>query len=762
MKRFFLCLVVMCTTISSLFARTESKGVQSSITESNVNSVSSSSGTGTKADSTRSHHLKDVLVIGNRAGSKTPVAQTNLNADAIQSLTVANNLPHVLWMTPSLVATSENGTASGNTSFRIRGTDANRINITLNGIPLNDPESQEVYWVDLPGMTSALQSIQVQRGVGISTNGTGSFGASINMTTKDPGQDSYVESATTVGSYGTFQQNIAFGTGLFGNGCSLDMRYSNLTTDGYIRNGWCKHQSFFATFDKRFKTSDLRINYIYGNEHTGITWEGISEEEMKNDPKYNPAGEISDGIYYNNQSDNYRQQYLQVFYSKELNKNLLLNTGLNYTNGFGYYEEYQKNQTFSSLNIPTQTIGSIIHDTSDIVTQKYMRNDFYAANLNLQYEKNGLNLRVGSMFTYYDGDHYGKLAWAEYNQDIPVGQEWVRNNGKKTDANVFAKAEYSLLKNLNAYLDLQYRYVNYTLKGIDDDDMSDLTQNRTWNFFNPKAGIFYQINAFQKIFASVAVAHREPARADIKDEFKNGNATKIEAEQLIDYELGYSYDNQKYMVSSNLYYMDYKNQLVPTGKLNDAGYKLMSNVPRSYRLGMELTVGLRPLSWLQLDANTALSKNEVVDYTVWYDTYDNSTDWNLLTNQKSQYFKKAKLPFSPEMVSAIGLSIIPAKNFALSLTEKQVGKQYITNTQNDDLTLPAYNTTNASLTYNFKIKDFAHAELGFYINNIFSNSYSCNGWGYEAHFANGDPTYTEKGLYPVAPINYLTKFTVRF
>jgi iron complex outermembrane receptor protein len=583
------------------------------------------------------------------------------------------------------------------------------------------------------------------------------------MTTKDPGEDPYVESATTVGSYGTFQENVAFGTGIFSNGYSLDMRYSNLTTDGYIRNGWCKHQSLFATLNKRFKTSNLRINYIYGSEHTGITWEGISEDQMKKDPTYNPAGEISDGIYYNNQSDNYRQQYLQAFYTQELNKDLLLNAGLNYTNGFGYYEEYKKDQTFSSMNLSNQTIDHITYDVTDLVSQKCMRNDFYTANLNLKYQKNGLNIQVGSMYTYYDGDHYGKLAWIQNNQNIPDGYEWVRNNGKKTDANFFAKTEYSPVKNLNVYLDLQYRYVNYILKGIDDDDMLDLTQKRTWNFFNPKAGVFYQTSPFQKVFASVAVAHREPARADIKDEFKSGNRTKIEAEKLTDYELGYTYDNQIYMASANVYYMNYNNQLVPTGKLNDVGYKLMSNVDKSYRLGLELAVGLRPLSWLQFDANTALSRNRVEDYTVWYTTYDNnSSNGQEITNQLSQYFKEAKLPFSPEMVSAIGVKIIPIKNFAFNLTEKQVGKQYITNTQNEDLTLPAYDCTNASLTYNFKIKTFANAEIGLYVNNLFSNQYSCNAWGDEVHYANGDPTYTEKGLYPVAPINYLTKFTVCF
>ncbi|MCE5174476.1 MAG: TonB-dependent receptor [Bacteroidales bacterium] len=754
MKRFFLCLVVACTTFNTVFsARTNSSHAEALVAN----------------DSIKTFHLNDVLVIGNRAGSQTPVAQTNLEAKAIKELTVANNLPYVLWMTPSLVTTSENGTGAGNSSFRIRGTDATRINVTLNGVPLNNPEEQEVYYVDIPDMTSALQSIQVQRGVGTSTNGTGAFGASVNMTTKAPGIKPYVESATTAGSYGTFQQNIAFGTGLFGNGYSLDMRYSNLTTDGYIRNGWCKHQSLFATLDKRFEHAELRFNYIYGSEHTGITWEGISEDQMKNDPTYNPAGEITNGIYYDNESDNYRQHYIQAFYTQELGKNLLLNAGLNYTNGFGYYEEYKQDESFSSMGIKDQTIEDSTYVGTALVRRKNMSNGFYTANLNLQYRKNGLNVQAGSMYTYYDGQHYATLLWAANNQDIPANYEWVRNSAKKTDANTFVKAEFSPVKGLNGYIDLQYRYVDYQLNGIDDDDMLDMTQHRTWNFFNPKAGLFYQINSDQHAFASVAIAHREPTRSDIKDAVKKSESSSdIKAEKLTDYELGYTFDNKKIMASVNVYYMDYKDQLVPTGKLNDVGYKLMSNVDKSYRLGVELSAGYKPNTWMQLDVTSTLSRNRVVDYTVWYDTYnssDDNTGWVEVVDPKDQItkkFKEAALPFSPELTGAAGITLTPVKDFKFNLTEKYVSEQYITNTQNDDLKLPAYNSANVSLTHYFKIKGFADAEFGIYVNNLFSNRYSCNAWGYESHFLNGDTTQTGKGLYPVAPRNYLAKLTLRF
>jgi len=741
MKRFFLCLVAASATVFSLSA-------QYLTTPSSAK------------DSIRERVLDEVLVLTNRASKTAPVAQTNLDAAEISRLTVANNLPHVLWMTPSLVATSENGTGAGNASFRVRGTDASRINVTLNGIPLNDAESQEVYWVNLPDMTSALNSIQVQRGVGASTNGPGAFGASVNMSTSTS-KTSFVESATTVGSYGTFQQNVAAGTGVFGKGLSFDVRYSNLTTDGYLRNGWCDHESLFASFVKRFSNSALRVNYIYGNQHTGITWEGISADQMKKDPTFNPAGTIKDGVYYDNESDNYRQHHIQAFYTQSLSDKLLLNAGVNYTHGFGYYEQYKQDETFSSMKLENQTVDGVIYTKADLICRKNMSNGFSTANVNLDYLDDRFRLQAGAMFSYYNGDHFATLLWTEHNQNIPEGLEWVRNNGVKKDGNVFAKGEYTLMDGLNAYVDLQYRYVSHILTGIDDDDMVDMTQSRTWNFFNPKAGLRYTRD-HHTAFASVSVANREPARADIKDAFKSGSSSAIKPERLTDYEVGYTFDNQRVMASATLYYMNYTDQLVPTGKLNDVGYKLMSNVDKSYRMGVELALGWKPSEAWQLEANTTLSRNRVVDYTVWYETYlENGERW-VSTNQLSQHFANAKLPFSPESMGALQLTWKPVHNLSLTAAEKYVGEQYITNTQNDALKLPAYQTTNLSLAYDFRIKGMADASLSLHVINLTSQAYACNGWGYEAHFANGDPTYTEEGLYPVAPRNYLAKFAVRF
>jgi iron complex outermembrane receptor protein len=754
MKRFFLCLVAGSLTTVSLCV--------SPLVEAQAASkpVAPWVPAGEPVD-TASHELDEVLVTAARADRTTPVAQTNLQAKEIKALTVATNLPHVLWMTPSLVATSENGTGAGYSSMRIRGTDASRINVTLNGIPLNNPESQEVYWVNLPDMTSALQSLQVQRGVGTSTNGSGAFGASINMTTAGGRAASSLETATTVGSYGTFQQNIALSTGQFGRGFSLDLRYSNLTSDGYLRNGWLDHESLFAALVKRFDRSTLWINYMYGNQHTGITWEGISDAQMAVDPTFNPAGEIKEGVYYDNESDNYRQHHFQAFYTQALGEQWLLNAGLNYTDGFGYYEQYKQGKSFSGMGLPNQTVEGVTYASTDLIRRKNMDNGFYTGHLNLNYHSSRLTWQTGAMYTYYDGDHFATLRWVEHNENLGADREWVRNNGEKTDANVFTKVSYSPLAGLSTYVDLQYRYVRHALSGIDDDDMLDMTQSRNWNFFNPKVGVYYDLSTNNAVFASVGVAHREPTRADLKDAFKLGSTSQIRPERLTDVELGYTFDNHVVMAGVNLYYMRYKDQLVPTGKLNEVGYKLMGNIEKSYRAGVELQAGYRPLDRLSLEANATFSRNKALDYTAWYETYDNSNDWGDAP-QLSRYFKEASLPFSPEAMGAFRVIWKPLDALSVTFTKKWVSSQYITNTQNSDLMLPAYTAANASLVYGFDVRGVTKASLGLYVDNLASRRYSSNAWGYEAHFANGDPTYVEKGLYPVAPRHYLVKFVLQF
>lgn len=743
MKRFFLFMMTTSVIATSAIAKT------------------------TEADTLKSNDLNEVIVVGNKAQSRTPVAQVNLTAKDIESLPTASNIPHVLWMTPSLVAFGENGTGTGYSYMRIRGVDASRINVTLNGMPQNNAESQEMFWVDVPDLASGIQNLQIQRGVGTSTNGSAAFGGSINMQTRYPGLKPYAESTTSAGSYGTIQENIALGTGLFGNGFSMDLRYSNLQSDGYIRNGWCDHESLFASLSKRFNKALLRVNYIYGKENTGITWEGIGQAQFDADPTFNPAGAKGDGTYYDNESDNYWQHHFQVFYTQELKQNLLLNAGLNYTDGFGYYEQfktgdYMDGESFESMGLPDQTVGGITYDKTFLIRRKNMANGYYIGTLNMQYNQGPLSLQTGAMASVYSGDHYANLLWVEHNQNIPSNFEWVRNHAVKQDGNLFAKAEYALTNNLNAWVDVQYRYVSHELEGLDDDDLTDMSQKRVWNFFNPKAGLFYQLNETNKLFASVASAHREPTRADIKDSRKSGSVDHIKAEQLTDVELGYTFDNSKLMFGVNVYGMFYKDQLVATGKLNEVGYALMSNVDKSYRMGVELQSGYKPFEWMQLDANATFSTNKVLDQTIWYETYDNSTDWGDATAQQSQHFSKLSLPYSPELIAALGLTVQPIQSLSINATAKHVGAQFYTLTQDEGFKLPAYQHVNLSAKYDFKISSKLNASIGLFCNNLLSRKYACNAWGYEARFENGDDAYVQKGLYVVAPRNYLAKFTLKF
>ena len=418
--------------------------------------------------------------------------------------------------------------------------------------------------------------------------------------------------------------------------------------------------------------------------------------------------------------------------------------------------------TFSDLGLPNQTVGGTAYAESDLVRRKNMDNGFYTANFTAEYRKNKLLVQGGTMYSFYGGDHFATVQWAEHNQNLEPGREWVRNHAWKTDANAFVKSEYALSKQWNAYLDLQYRFVDYRLKGTDDDDMVDFTQHRRWSFFNPKGGVFCQIDPFNTWYASVAVAHREPTRADVKDARKGGANGDIKPEKMTDYEMGYTFDNHTLLLAVNLYGMVYRDQLVATGKLNDVGYALMSNVDKSYRAGIECQAGYAPYSWLRVQANATFSKNRIQDYTVYYETYDNSTDWNAVSNQVSERFHDIRLPYSPECIAALGIDLKPVKGLTLNCTGKYVSNQYYTNTQSADFKLPAYRHVNASANYDFSLLKRFRANLSLTVNNVLNAKYACNAWGWEARFANGDPRATDRGLYVAAPRNYLTKLTLIF
>lgn len=720
------------------------------------------------SDSLTQIQLEEVVVSATRAGQNTPVSYTNILSSDIRKQNAARNIPAILQTTPSLVSFTEDGLGVGNTAFRIRGTDATRINVTLNGMPLNNPESQEVYWVNLPDLSNSLQNIQIQRGVGTSTNGSAAFGASISLQTAGARSEAYGEASTAVGSYGTFLSNIAAGTGIMKSGLSLDARFSRVLADGYIRNGKVDHTNLYTALSHYSDRQMIRLIYMKGIQHTGITWEGVSMDQIEElGRRYNPAGEYKDDAgnrhYYDNETDNYYSDILQLTLARELNTNLSMNAGISYNHGYGYYENYRYNRKFSDFGLEPQTIDGTTYSRTDFVRQKLMKNDFYVANLNFNYTKNALHLTFGGMYSFYDGDHYGNLPWIKHAADAKLkNYEWYRNVGKKSEVSFFAKAEYQLNEQLSFFGDLQYRHIDYRFSGIDD-DLMDLTGEFNYDFVNPKAGLSYRLNDQHRFYASAAVGQREPLRTDLKDGIKGGAINPIKPERMIDYELGYRFQGVNGIrLGANFYYMDYHNQMVQTGKLNDIGYKLMENVKDSYRTGIELEAAVPFFdNKFQLDANTTLSRNKINNYTAYFDLYDNQSDYNW-TGQTSKDFGTTDISFSPSVVSAVGLTWQPVQAFYLNLMGKYVSRQYLDNTSDKEKSLDGYFVSNFSAGYTFKPSVVGTFNLQFFVNNLFNNKeYFANGWVGTDAFEDGS-TKNWIGYYPQAPRNYMVRLTLSF
>ena len=716
---------------------------------------------------TLSHiQLQEVVVSGTRAKQNTPVSYYNISSSDIKKQNAARNIPAILQTTPSLVSFTEDGLGVGNTYFRIRGTDATRINVTLNGMPLNNPETQEVFWVNLPDLSNSLHNIQIQRGVGTSTNGSAAFGASISMQTIGAHSDPYGESSTAVGSYGTFLSNITVGTGILENGLSFDARYSRVLGEGYIRNGSVNHTNLYAALSHYTDRQLIRLSYLKGTQHTGITWEGVSEEQME-DPeygrKYNPAGEYYDDagnrLYYDNETDNYYSDIIQLTLSRELNRHLVLNAGLSYNHGYGYYENYRYNRKFSDFGLEPQTLDGVTYSKTDFIRQKLMRNNFYVTNIGLNYSKNKLNLILGGMYSFYYGDHFGRLPWIKHNEKIEDNYEWYQNLGKKTDVNFFAKADYKINDLISLFSDLQYRYVNYEFSGTDD-DLENLTGDFKYNFFNPKAGISLQFDNQNQLYLSVAVGQREPLRADLKDGIKGDATNPILPEMMIDYELGYRYRGANgSQFGANLYLMDYHNQMVQTGKLTDIGYKLMENVKDSYRAGLELEAAI-PF-WankFRIDANATFSTNKIKNYVAWFDHYDNQ-DYTTWEGQISKEYGITNISFSPNVISAASATWQPFSSFYINLMGKYVSKQYMDNTSDDSKSIESYFVSNLSAGYTFNKTPIGTFNLQVFASNLFNKKYVANGWAATDTFADGS-IKNWIGYYPQATRNYMLRLTL--
>ncbi|MBN1387787.1 MAG: TonB-dependent receptor [Bacteroidales bacterium] len=701
----------------------------------------------------------EVMIIGTRATENTPVAFNNLKREKIDKLNTGQDMPYLLSSLPSLVETSEAGAGLGYTNFRIRGTDPSRINITIDGIPINDPESQQVFWVNMPDLASSVSEIQVQRGVGTSKNGAAAFGASVNFRTETPSDEPYAEISSSLGSFNTFKGTVKLGTGIINDRFKFDLRLSGLTTDGYIDYSGSDHRSLFLSGIYNSKIGTFKTNVILGEEITGISWWGVPEEVLDTARTYNPAGEYTDSFgdkrYYEDQKDNYNQYHFQLLYKKSLNNNLQMSAAYHFTYGAGFFEQYKEDALLSDYGLPNWMAGPILIESVDLVRRKWMLNNFYGGIADVKYYRDKISLSVGAGLNRYIGDHFGRIIWIRYAGWTEKDFEWYFNSSSKSELNIYVKLDYRLTDKLSVFADAQYRNINYVMEG-EDDDLMNLDLDKRFNFFNPKGGLFMKIDPNQDVFLSLSVANREPTRANYKD--AKGDPDDMPApETLYDFEAGYKLSMSKLMAGINLYYMYYDDQLVPTGELSNVGYPIMTNVEKSYRAGVEITTAVKPFDFLEWDLNATLSRNKITNFVEHY------VDYNSVTSEETAMTKElgdVNIAYSPGLILNSNIAIIPFRRFEMHFTSKYVGKQYFDNTNSEERMIDPYFVNNIRFDYGFALKGIQNISLQLQINNLLNSLYESNAYGGN-YYIDGQE-YTWAYYFPQAGTNYICRLAVSF
>ncbi|MDD2633691.1 MAG: TonB-dependent receptor [Bacteroidales bacterium] len=698
---------------------------------------------------------EEVVITSTRLNQKTPGTWQQVGHEELKTQNLGKDLPMMLRSTPSAVVTSDAGAGVGYSGIRIRGTDITRINVTMNGIPMNDPESQGLFWVNLPDLASSVDNIQIQRGVGTSTNGAAAFGASINMQTQKLQADPYARISSSAGSYRTFKNTLSFGSGLLNGRFALDGRLSKITSNGYIDRAFSDLKSFYVSGGYYGAKTIVRVNVMSGKEKTYQAWYGIPSDSLATNRTYNPAGEYVDEqgrlAYYDNQTDNYQQDHYQLLLSQMVSRKINLNAAAFYVRGYGYYESYKPDGKFAKYGLGNVVVNGDTMRASDMITRKYLDNDFYGFTFSGNYNSfDKITASVGGGWNYYDGAHYGNVIWSKYSDSNYPDKRWYENEGLKTQFNIYGKINYQISKSLNAFVDLQMRGIHYKIEGTHDDG-SDITQEHDFLFFNPKFGAMYQPGNHHQLYFSFAIANREPTRSDFRDADENHEPL---AEKLTDYELGYNYSAGKVRLNMNLFYMDYKDQLVLTGEINKTGAAIFTNVPDSYRAGLELVAGINATAWLHLEANAALSRNRIKQYVAFVD------NWSPPYHQLENELTDTDLSFSPDVVAGGTVQFIPIQNLSVGVVSKYVGRQYIDNTSSDKRMIDAYFVNDLNISYAFETKFFSRVELFASISNIFSAKYASNAWVYR-YYSEGSE-YMTNGYFPQAPINFLAGATISF
>ena len=687
-----------------------------------------------------------------------PVTKTTIEKEDLAKVNLGQDLPILLNFTPSIVTTSDAGAGVGYTGFRIRGSDPQRINVTINGIPLNDSESHGVFWVNMPDFASSVENIAIQRGVGTSTNGAVAFGATVNLTTQQPSDEAFAMYNGSAGSFNTFKNNVQFGSGLINDKFKVTGRLSKITTDGFIDKASVDLKSFYLSGEYRTKAGTFTANVFSGKEITFQAWNGVPQEELdKGNRTFNElAG-------YDNEIDNYQQDHYQLLYNKKINKNWKVNGAFHYTKGRGYFEQYKDDESFSDYGLTDpqlqDALGNPITET-DVIVRRWLDNDFYGFVASANYIDDKWDIIVGGGWNKYEGGHFGEVIWAEYTPQNGIRNRYYDNDATKSDYNLYAKATYQFFDSFYGFLDLQVRGIQYDFIGnfIQNNTTTvQLPQTADFTFFNPKVGFKYYKDQHE-FYVSYAIGNKEPNRDDFVD---NSQFSRPEHETLRNLEVGYQGDFNAFTVGSNVYWMDYTDQLVLTGKINDVGEYTRTNVNESYRLGVELQAGWMISEKFTWQANATFSQNKIKQFSEFIDIYDANSFASL--GQEEIVHKDVDIAFSPNFIGANQLTFIPTEGLELGLMTKFVGQQFLDNTGNDDRKLDAYTTTDFRISYNFKAKGFQNVGLSLLVNNVFDEEYESNGYtfGWLTDNAGVRDRATFNYYYPQAGTNFLVGLQIR-
>lgn len=689
--------------------------------------------------------VKPVEIISTRAAGDAPFTETTLSGDAIRAHNLGRDLPYLLDQQPSVFLTSDAGTGIGYTNMWIRGSDITRINVTFNGIPVNDAESAGTFWVDIPDIASSTGSIQVQRGVGTSTNGAGAFGATVNLSTNEFHAEPYGEVSNSYGSFNTWKHEIKAGSGLLSGHFTIDARLSDITSDGYIDRATADLKSFYLSTAYFNKSSSLRFNVFSGKEKTYQAWDGVPEDSLKTHRTYNDLGYMGDGRYYDNQTDNYIQTYYQLFFNRQIGSRWSYSLAAFLTRGKGYYEEYKRDEPYAGYGLtPPVWNGDTLH-TTDLVRDRWLDNYYYGTVFSLNHTGEKLNWHFGGGLSRYDGKHYGEVIWARYA--IGKDYRYYYNTAGKNDFNLYWKGDRALTGKLQLFADVQYRHVGYRIRGFDHNP--DITQDNGYDFLNPKAGLSFAVSRRDRLYASYALASKEPNR----DDFEANLEETPRAEHLGDVEAGYDRRGSSYHLHGNVYYMHYHNQLVLTGRINDVGAYTRTNIPRSYRLGVELAGDIQFGRIWSAAANAAFSRNKIRDFTEYLDDDDNG-------GQKAVHHRQTDISFSPSVIAGASVTATPVDELSFTLTGKYVGRRYLDNSSNREGSLPAYLVNNLEARYSWHPGWIKAIDLHLAVINLGNIRYVTNGYTYR-YLEDGRPV-TENTFFPQAGFHLLGGIDLSF